>query len=362
MSHDCPAQNKMSKSDNLIRLPMKWRGFFNVCSVLFVLGALALVVVLSVEGEPSVQLEDPVIASVESGQNATAISSEAMHAIASLHGLLALDKKRLDGLDIARMNLLCAQDLPGSEGMGIEKELAVLDQWAAWVKSETDRDIHRFYANPANYENSEGYYRILMLITVLQQDFKVRYNPERIYKPDFTDCRDIFVHGLTQGSTDEQYPGGTCVSMPVVYVAVARRLGYPVKLVTTREHVFARWEGKDEQFNIEATGQGLVIHDDEYYKSWPTKLSPEELASGAYLVSLTPSQELGLFMAARGYVLEDTGKPLEATVAYAYSHLLDPLSIDNFDNLGRSVIRRIPEYPAVQKRGRGSGVVRPGKP
>ncbi len=34
-----------------------------------------------------------------------------------------------------------------------------------------------------------------MLITVLQQDFEVRYNPERIYQPDFTDSRDVFCMG-----------------------------------------------------------------------------------------------------------------------------------------------------------------------
>ncbi len=248
------------------------------------------------------------------------------------------------------MNLLCAQGLPGAEDMNIEKELAVLDQWAAAIKAETDRYMNKSHQSPEDYENSEGYFKILMLITVLQQDFNVRYNLDRIYEPDFTDCRDVFVHGLTQGSTGEKHSGGTCVSMPVVYVAVARRLGYPVKLVTTREHVFARWEDEKDRFNIEATGQGLNTYSDDHYRTWPSTLTPKERASGAYLRSLTPAQELGLFMAARGYVLEDTGKKLEATVAYACAHMLDPVSIDSFDNLGRSVLRRLPEYPAVQER------------
>lgn len=270
--------------------------------------------------------------------------------INDLQELLALDPETLVSVDIARMNLLCAQGLPGSEGMDIEKELAVLDQWAAAIKSETDRNLHNFYENPASYENSLGYFKILMLITVLQQDFDVQYNLDRIYKPDFTDCRDVFLHGLTQGSTDEKHGGGTCVSMPVLYVAVARRLGYPVKLVTTREHVFARWEDNQDRFNIEATGNGLNTYPDEYYATWPNTLTQEELASGAYLQSLTPAQELGVFMAARGYVLQDTGKEREAIVAFAYAHMLDPLSIDSFDNLGRSVMRELEEYPAVQKR------------
>lgn len=275
--------------------------------------------------------------------------TEEARSIDTLPELLAQDEATLPGMDLARMNLLCAQGLPGAEGMDIEAELAVLDRWAASVKFETERAMPKFYANPELYEHSEGYFRILMLITVLQQDFEVRYNPDRIYSPDFTDCRDVFLHGLTQASTGE-HAGGTCVSMPVAYVAVARRLGYPVTLVTTKEHVFARWDGPNERFNIEGSGQGLITHDDDYYTTWPSELSPAERASGAYLRSLTPAQELGLFMSARGYVLEDTGSKREATVAYAYAHMLDPKSIDNFDNLGRSVVRRLPEYPAVQQR------------
>ena len=267
-----------------------------------------------------------------------------------LHQLFVLNSGQIASIDIALMNLLCAQGLPGSDGMDIEKELAVLDRWAAVIKSETDRNLHNFYENPASYENSLGYFKTLMLITVLQQDFDVQYNLDRIYKPDFTDCRDVFLHGLTRGSTDEKHGGGTCVSMPVLYVAVVRRLGYPVKLVTTREHIFARWEDEQDRFNIEATGNGLNTYPDEYYATWPNKLTQEEISSGAYLQSLTPAQELGVFMAARGYVLQDIGKDREAIVAYAYAHMLDPISIDSFDNLGRSVMGELDAYPAVKNR------------
>ena len=33
-------------------------------------------------------------------------------------------------------------------------------------------------------------------------------------------------------------------------MAVGRRLGYPLKLVTTKGHLFVRWEGAGERFNI----------------------------------------------------------------------------------------------------------------
>jgi hypothetical protein len=65
---------------------------------------------------------------------------------------------------------------------------------------------------------------MLMLITVLQQDFNVHYNPERIRSVDFKNPEDLSIHGMLASNN-----GGTCVSMPVLYAAVARRLGYPVR-------------------------------------------------------------------------------------------------------------------------------------
>ena len=42
----------------------------------------------------------------------------------------------------------------------------------------------------------------------------------------FNDSRVAFIHGMipTAGQTTADTPGGTCASMPVMYVAVGRRL------------------------------------------------------------------------------------------------------------------------------------------
>lgn len=262
--------------------------------------------------------------------------------------------------DLARLNLICAADLPGSEGLDIRAELERLDAWAARVRAETDRDIHNFFKNPAEFEHSEPYYRVLMLVTVLQQDLGVRYNPDRVHTPDFTDSKDLFIHGLLQASPNppsgpdapEDLPptphhGGTCVSLPVLYVAVGRRLGYPLKLATTKEHVFARWDDGQHRFNIEATSMGLNTFPDDHYKEWPHKLTESELASGSYLRSLGPKEELALFLAVRGYVLEDTGRHKEALEAYTKATQLDPVSIDHARSLARLTRRMGPQSDPV---------------
>ena len=137
--------------------------------------------------------------------------------------------------DVAEWNLILAQSLPGAECIDIAKLLDKLDDWAEQVRQETDQLYHRFIESPWNYENSHGYFCVLVLVTVLERDLGVRYNPARVRDPkfqdphcivpDFSDSRDLFIHGILDG------PGGTCSSMPVIYTAVGRRLGYPMKLV-----------------------------------------------------------------------------------------------------------------------------------
>lgn len=239
----------------------------------------------------------------------------------SLGDLASLSPEGIANCDIARLNLLAAEGLPGAEGLNVERSIADLNRWAARVRSETDRHLYKYASNPASFENSEAYFRVLMLITVLQQDLGVHYNPDRIDDPDFTNSRDLFLNGMV-GSDN----GGTCVSMPVLYVAVGRRLGYPLKLVVTKGHVFARWEDDRDRFNIEGAGLGLTTQSDGHYTTWPHELDESEINNGWFLRSLAPAEELAVFLMQRGHCLEDNGRLHEAQVAYALAHRFAPSS------------------------------------
>lgn len=236
----------------------------------------------------------------------------------SLDALLAHPEK-LTYENLLRTNLLCAEGLPGAEAINISDCEKTLSEWADHVASETKRNSHQYDDDPADYHNSLGYYKMLMLITVLQQDYGVKYDPQRINIPDFTVSRDLFLHGLLNPPHE-----GTCVSMPVLYAAVGRTLGYPIRLAVSKGHVFARWEGESERFNIEGTNQGLNTFSDDEYAHWPTPLTPEEMAGGWYLRSLTPVEELSIFLGARGHCLLDSGRYAEAQVAYAQAHRISP--------------------------------------
>jgi hypothetical protein len=104
----------------------------------------------------------------------------------------------------------------------------------------------------------------------------------------------------------------------VAYAAVGRRLGYPLKFVTTWRHVFLRWdEPGGERFNVECTSHGFVSHPDFYYLHWPRKMSEEEVRNFGALTSLTPRQELALHIGNRGHVFRELYNLPAAVDAYA---------------------------------------------
>jgi hypothetical protein len=105
--------------------------------------------------------------------------------------------------------------------------------------------------------------------------------------------------------------------MPVLYVALGRRLGYPVFLVATKGHLFVRWEGRGERLNLEATGRGMNHYDDQHYREWPFRLSEQEIAENGYLKSMTPAEEQAAFLAIRGACLQANGRLAAARQAYA---------------------------------------------
>jgi hypothetical protein len=305
-----------------------------------------------------------------SGAAADAISASHPPGYAiKLHELLAAPPSQIARGDIALLNLLCAEGLPGAENVNSQECIATLDGWAERVRSETQRHLYRYRANPREFESSEGYFRMLMMAVVLYEDFSVRYNPERMSTPGavvpndhfFADSRDVFLHGLLGREVQSlkakvQSPNspspsplpeervtalrpalnpqpstlnartGTCSSMPVLYIAIGRRLGYPLKLATTKSHLFIRWEGAGERFDLEATGRGMNRYDDEHFKQWPYPVTEEEIQADGYLKSLTPVEEVALFLSLRGHCLKEAGRMPEAVTSYAEAVRLAPAS------------------------------------
>jgi hypothetical protein len=201
---------------------------------------------------------------------------------------------------------------------------------------------------------------MVMMGVVLTEDFGIHYNPRQRTDPGesgpddgfFADPQMVFLGGLLRPQVQSQRspsptrlpeekavifasainsqpstlnpPLGTCSSLPVLYVAVGRQLGYPLKLVTTRGHLFVRWEGGGERFNIEGTGRGVNRFEDYYYRHWPFEISKEEEATEGYLKSLSPAEELAVFLSIRGMCLRESGRLAEAAESFATASRLSP--------------------------------------
>ena len=85
---------------------------------------------------------------------------------------------------------------------------------------------------------------------------------------------------------------GSCITLPMMYLILAERLGFPIYASRLPYHFFVRYipEKKNPKFqeNIEATNGGRYVSNKEYKKNF---LVPDKaLKNGVYLRSLTKKQ------------------------------------------------------------------------
>lgn len=275
-------------------------------------------------------IADVSITRAESTQPVSSVSQAGLMA----HPQVFLQKDEISNYDLATLNFLAREGLPETMPINFENYHSILRKWVGIVYAETGKYLPRYHKNPEEYNNSEAYFRVLMLITVLEQDLHIRYNPALMGEPSLSDVfttkffrypKDLFLPGLIDSRV------GTCASLPVLTASIGQMLGYPLKLVTCKGHLFVRWDDGIERFNIEAGGRGLKIYPDDYYKKWPFPLTDEELASEFYLKSLSPVEEYAVFLETRGLCLLEHEKYAEALEAFNH------------------VQRLIPQHPYIRK-------------
>lgn len=236
--------------------------------------------------------------------------------------LVALPSDQLQQMDIARMNLLCAEGLPGAEGLGVDQALGMLDQWAELVRKNEAKHLPEFYRNSRQYDGSVAKFKAVNLGLTLKQDLKCGYNQRLVTQGlmndvsstrFFKDAGDLFLHGFTEDRK------GSCSSLPVLMVAVGRRCGYPLHLVACKGHLFCRWDDGRERFNIETACPGIDSKPDSHYKHWPHPSTDEEIKSEKYLKNLAPQEELGVFCQIRAACLQENNRTDEAAQAYRHA-------------------------------------------
>jgi hypothetical protein len=239
--------------------------------------------------------------------------------------LILRSDEQLASLDVAEVNLICAVGLPAGPSPAIIRGcLNKLKSWTALARRFTDSSRDEFFRpDPARYNNSEALFCSATLVAALQRHCGLRYNPTKIPAEAVFGAADSFIHGALLGE------GGTCASMPVVVAAVGRRLGYPIKLVRAARdghgHVFGRWdEPGGEKLNIEATAPNLGIPDDDDFRTGAWAMTPEMEKAGLFLKSLTPREELALFLGLRAWHWQLAKNWREAVEPLAWASILSP--------------------------------------
>jgi hypothetical protein len=233
------------------------------------------------------------------------------------------------------MNLLCSVGLPDGNKLRIGDYLQTLDAWAHKARELTEESTHLLTEHAEILENSEPLYRIYCLTRALLRNCGIHYSPDEIDKTkdaDWSKSSRHMLHGLIG---PEHH--GTCASLPVLLVAVARRLGYPMTLVHSPGHVFTRWDGLKhpnpgwrERRNIEFSGDFDSYPDERYFEQ-PVKWTRDTFEMERmrqplplFLRSLTPAEELASFLVQRGHALEAFGMFTEAMAAYTAAFRLAP--------------------------------------
>ncbi len=240
------------------------------------------------------------------------VTSSLVESHISVNWLLARSDRELEHIDPLILNLAVARNLPEFASLDVDRYARQLDEWAAEVKHDTERHYYRFVEKPEDFKHSEIEYKISWLASDINAVFKIDYDLE-----DFDAARpeNLFLNGLVDRKV------GTCVSMPLLYVALGWRLGYPIKLVSVPTHLFARWDDGVNRINIEATGYGGELSDEAYESEF---FVSQRCKDRGALESLTPRQMLAQMILARAHCWARRGNVHEHLADALRANLLDP--------------------------------------
>jgi hypothetical protein len=240
-----------------------------------------------------------------------------MHSLAEL---LRFSDEQLADCDLALTHLACAAGLPGSEKIDAERCARKLDELTGATTRYTEDCLADYRAGSGEFAESESKLRMMCLVQVVWRGAGLRYNLAKIPDAVPFDIEDLFIHGALFG------PGGTCATLPIVYTAIGRRLGYPLKLVSAwygkAAHQFCRWEDSRERFNIDANDTGVTFLPDKHYRRFGQDRAEEW--AGLYMKSKTPRQELADSMAARAECWKRAGRPRECLDSWTWALSLSP--------------------------------------
>ncbi|MCX5632717.1 MAG: tetratricopeptide repeat protein [Phycisphaerae bacterium] len=139
---------------------------------------------------------------------------------------------------------------------------------------------------------------------------------------------------------------GYCLSLSILYLAIAERLELPVYGVVAPGHFFVRYADKNKPFNIETTQKGVSPPDEHYIKEFKI---PQDKPQAIYLRNLSKKETIGCFFNNLANVYFDLN---DIENAYYYQQKavdINPLLAEARTNLGNILLKKDMVDAAIQQ-------------
>lgn len=248
--------------------------------------------------------------------------------------LLALTDEQLEKTDLIELNVAVAREIPGLEKLDYDHYRCTVDDWTNQFRNWLPTAEVEFRANPQKWKNDINLFRLGMLAQFLDQKVGIAYVEEQKQTQikdrkagkrtgiRYTNPGDLLIHGLIDTKR------GTCATMPVLHVAIGRRLGWPVGMACVKWHYVCRYDDGKVVHNIEATdtGRGGFAEGSDADYIEKEGLSKRAVACGSDLRKLSTREMLGVFIMSRGRYYADTDKIERAVHDYSLAFTLLPTS------------------------------------
>jgi hypothetical protein len=217
---------------------------------------------------------------------------------------------------------MVARDVKALESLDIAAYAATVAEWTAEFWSALPGMELVFNKTPWKWKNDIRFFRVGMLQGFLGHEIGLRYIDQQKHARGvhYTNPSDLFLNGLIDTHQ------GTCANMPVLHVAISRKMGWPVSLACVGSHFISRFDDGEVVHNIEATdtapGAFASGTDEDYIKRY--KLPRKAITCGSDLRCLSMREMMGVFVALRARHLRDIGDLSAADSDYALARVLFP--------------------------------------
>ena len=127
---------------------------------------------------------------------------------------------------------------------------------------------------------------------------------------------------------------GSCITMPMLHLVLADRLGWPIQAVRSPKHFFARYMDESlKDKNIEATCGGAFISDQRYVTD--VEIPEKAIKNGVYLRTLSKKEYIASLLLSNARHFHERESNLEKAMYYLHLAVsIDSTLSSGFWNLG----------------------------